>query len=289
MVDTKRFIHNGDYYYFNSISPSAKNISINESSISLLYVGQSSQLTAIIAPGSALDKSVTWSSSDTSIATVDNTWLVTCVTPWECTITATTSNWLTATCAVNAGGGGWTYYDFTTMTTATFTTLFPNGANVYMTEWTWIWNNTTWTKWAATRLISTSWVPNKLELFYKGFRGGSAWWVVWVNPTSVTTTSNDWQNLATSWWTYDGSNTSWRVGTNVLYNSSSTYAVAHSEYVWEIDFSNWAWNYYKDWTQIANWIYSSYATLKSNLSGNIYLECCWVWNCKLEKVWYKIS
>lgn len=289
MADIRWFIQNWDYYFFGNASPQPRSIVLDKSEITFVSVGQTSQLTATIWPASAIDKSVTWNSSDTSVATVDNNWLVTCVSLWNCTITATTSNWLTATCSITQDENPRTYYDFTSMTTATFETLFPNRSYVTMTEWTWIWNNTTWTKWAATRLISTSWVPNKLELFYKGFRGGSAWWVVWVNPTSVTTTSNDRQNLATSWWTYDGSNTSWRVGTNVLYNSSSTYAVAHSEYVWEIDFSNWVWNYYKDWTQIANWVYSSYATLKSNLSGNIYLECCWVWNCKLEKVWYKIS
>ena len=74
-------------------------ISLDKSSISLTTVWQTEQLTATVLPDDAR-QTVTWTSSNTSIATVDSTWLVTCVTPWTCTITATTVNWLTATCAV---------------------------------------------------------------------------------------------------------------------------------------------------------------------------------------------
>lgn len=74
-------------------------ISLDKSSISLTTVWQTEQITATLTPADTTS-TVTWSSSDTTVATVDNTWLVTCVTPWECTITATTSNGLTATCEV---------------------------------------------------------------------------------------------------------------------------------------------------------------------------------------------
>lgn len=87
-------------------------ISLNQSSITLSTVWQTSQLVATLTPADSTSK-VTWSSSNTSIATVSSTWLVTCVTPWTCTITATTSNWLTATCSVSASTV--IYYDFTTV------------------------------------------------------------------------------------------------------------------------------------------------------------------------------
>lgn len=79
--------------------PSPTSIVLDKSSISLTTIWQTEQLTATIEP-TISDHSITWSSDDTTVATVSTTWLVTCVTPWDCTITATTVNWLTATCTV---------------------------------------------------------------------------------------------------------------------------------------------------------------------------------------------
>ena len=79
--------------------PFPSRITLDKSYISLTTVGQTEQLTATLTP-TICDQSVTWSSDDTTIATVSTTGLVTCVTPWECTITATTVNGLTATCSV---------------------------------------------------------------------------------------------------------------------------------------------------------------------------------------------
>ena len=92
MSDIKRFINNWDYYYFwENIPVHISGISLNKSTISLAVVWQTYQLTATITPTWYVDSgAINWSSSDTSIATVSNTWLVTCVTPWTCTITATT-------------------------------------------------------------------------------------------------------------------------------------------------------------------------------------------------------
>jgi len=79
--------------------PNPTSIVLDKSVISLTTVWQTEQLTATIEP-TVSDKTITWSSDDTAVATVDTTWLVTCVTPWECTITATTVNGLTASCSV---------------------------------------------------------------------------------------------------------------------------------------------------------------------------------------------
>ena len=78
--------------------PYPTSILLNKSAISLTTVWQTEQLTATIKP-TVSDKTITWTTSDSTVATVVNG-LVTCVTPWNCTITATTVNGLIATCGV---------------------------------------------------------------------------------------------------------------------------------------------------------------------------------------------
>lgn len=76
-------------------------VTLDKSSINLTTVWDTEQLTATISPSNAEDTAVTWSSSDTTVATVSDTWLVTCITPWTATITVTTHDWgYTATCGV---------------------------------------------------------------------------------------------------------------------------------------------------------------------------------------------
>lgn len=80
--------------------PFPTSIVLDKNSINLTTIWQTEQLTATIQP-TVSDKTINWTSSDTTVATVSTTWLVTCVTPWTCTITATTVNWLTASCSVS--------------------------------------------------------------------------------------------------------------------------------------------------------------------------------------------
>lgn len=64
-------------------------------------VGHSQTLTAIITPTDAYDKTVTWKSSDTSVAVVSNNGIVTIVGDGTATITATTNDGgFTASCVV---------------------------------------------------------------------------------------------------------------------------------------------------------------------------------------------
>ncbi|MBQ6497959.1 MAG: S-layer homology domain-containing protein [Bacilli bacterium] len=74
------------------------NISLSTTKFSL-EIGKSRNLTVTITPSNALDKSVTWTSSDNSIARVNNG-VVTAVASGKATITATTVNNLKATCVV---------------------------------------------------------------------------------------------------------------------------------------------------------------------------------------------
>ena len=74
-------------------------ITLNTNSISI-EKGNTETLTATISPAEAEDKSVTWTSSNPSVATVNASGVVTAVAAGEATITATASNGLTATCTV---------------------------------------------------------------------------------------------------------------------------------------------------------------------------------------------
>lgn len=66
-----------------------------------IAVGANRQLTPTVAPSNATNKSVTYSSSNTSKATVNNTGLVTGIAAGTATITVTTADGAkTATCAV---------------------------------------------------------------------------------------------------------------------------------------------------------------------------------------------
>ncbi len=71
-----------------------------------ISVGSTSQLTATVTPSSATEKGVTWSSSNTAVATVSDKGLVKAVSSGTATITATTvDGGYTATCEVTAGSG----------------------------------------------------------------------------------------------------------------------------------------------------------------------------------------
>ncbi len=82
----------------------ATGVTISPTSLELAK-GKTGTLTATVAPSNATDKSVTWTSSDTSVATVSNG-TVTAVAAGTATITAKTSNGKTATATVTVTGTG---------------------------------------------------------------------------------------------------------------------------------------------------------------------------------------
>ncbi len=81
-------------------------ITLNKTSTSI-SVGNSEKLTAKVTPNNATDKSVTWTSSDNSVATVAPDGTVTAVKAGTATITATAEggNGTSATCTVTVTGG----------------------------------------------------------------------------------------------------------------------------------------------------------------------------------------
>ncbi|GAA3617722.1 hypothetical protein GCM10022396_40410 [Flavivirga amylovorans] len=93
-------------------------VSVSPTSASLL-VGQTIGLTETVNPNNANDKTVVWSSNNTSVATVNSNGLVTAIGDGSATITVTTNDGgFTATSTItvtSSGGGGFTeilYDDF---------------------------------------------------------------------------------------------------------------------------------------------------------------------------------
>lgn len=123
--------------------PFPESITLDKNSIAMDTVGQTEQLTATLSP-TPCDQSITWSSDDTTIATVSTSWLVTCVTPWECTITATTVNGLTATCGVT-DQSWWQPWANTILYMPLDSTNTVNDLSSNSNNWTISWTVTFWT------------------------------------------------------------------------------------------------------------------------------------------------
>ena len=82
-----------------------ENITFNKSETSI-YVGGTETLTATITPGDVINNTLTWSSSDTNVATVDQSGLVTAKKLGTATITATATDGsgVSASCVVTVTG-----------------------------------------------------------------------------------------------------------------------------------------------------------------------------------------
>ena len=64
------------------------NVTVNPATVKLTSKGQTTQLSAIVLPSNAENKSIVWSTSNASVATVDNNGVITAVANGNATITA---------------------------------------------------------------------------------------------------------------------------------------------------------------------------------------------------------
>ena len=105
-------------------------VTLNKNSTSLT-VGSTETLTATVSPNNATNKNVTWSSSNTSVATVSNG-TITPVSAGNATITVTTTDGsYTATCTVTvSASGGEESGDYTVSTTALTSSDITSGIKV---------------------------------------------------------------------------------------------------------------------------------------------------------------
>ena len=76
-------------------------ITLNKNEIVLSGVGKTTKLIATIEPKDSNNKTITWTSSNQNIATVDKNGIILAKAPGSCKITAKTSNGKTASCTVN--------------------------------------------------------------------------------------------------------------------------------------------------------------------------------------------
>ena len=76
-------------------------ISLSPSSIKFTSIGDTKQITATVLPASAANKTLTWKSSNTSVAKVSASGVVTSVGDGSCTITATSTDGSNITSSIN--------------------------------------------------------------------------------------------------------------------------------------------------------------------------------------------
>lgn len=114
LVDNYEVLEMAEVRYYQELEAVEKvsSVTLDKSAMDL-KVDDHGQLTANIAPSTAVNKNVTWSSSNYDVATVDSNGLVTAVAAGTATITATTvDGGKTATCLVTvsrkstSNGGG---------------------------------------------------------------------------------------------------------------------------------------------------------------------------------------
>ena len=123
----------------------ASGITLSPASLAM-KVGESDNLTATLTPTFATNTTITWTTDDEDVATVDATGKVTAVGEGEANITATTSNGETATCEVTVATNvvkvesvtiSDTTLSLTEGETATLTaTVSPEGATDKKVTWT---------------------------------------------------------------------------------------------------------------------------------------------------------
>lgn len=180
----KRIVKWANYYFFWDNRPThASGITLNKNSITLNNVWDTEQLTATVTPEDAVNKKVLWSSSDTSIATVSSTGLVTCVTPGSCTITATCAD----------GGASTSCSVSNAMIVDLLLVWWWAGwwcATSWYCRWWWGWG--WWWITYCSNFELTQWNTYNIHIW--------SWWWILANWCPSCVYNNDWLLLYSWWW-----------------------------------------------------------------------------------------
>ena len=113
LVSSDKLVAKGKIYNITVKTKKVSSISLNKTSASLLIGGTVELSVSNVSPSDALDKTVTWSSSNTSVATVNASGVVTAEAAGSATITATANDGSgkTATCSVTVYPEGTIVWD----------------------------------------------------------------------------------------------------------------------------------------------------------------------------------
>ncbi len=106
------------WYEAKKIAAQVSGVTVSPEEVAL-KTGESIDLTATVQPGTAVNRNVTWSSSDPDVATVDQNGAVTALRSGSTVITVTTEEGgFTASCSVQVGAGSITYLEFSSPSVA---------------------------------------------------------------------------------------------------------------------------------------------------------------------------
>lgn len=232
-------------------------VTLNESEL-VLSAWDTYQLEATVAPADATDKSVTWRSTDTSVATVDNNWLVTCVSNWQCQIIVTTVDGnYTASCSIQTISTEWWFF---------------------YTDWVYYWDksNTKKTK-LSSKAFDYVLYDRKYNTFY-----WQSWTTFWIINSSF-----DWFTWTTytlyDWWTWSivakwdyiiftWKNSSWYYWARIsraFKRSTKTLTYSSSSQSWSYQFWNSLYSYIpNDSTYAAYWTWNASYVYFVNLASS---------------------
>lgn len=247
-------------------------VSLNKSSLEL-NAWETFQLIATITPADAWEQWVTWYSSNTSVATVSSSWLVTFIWDGNCTVTATTVDWwYTASCSVECISFAPVDTCFWYTWTVQSITLKPHQYcfEVRWAEWWcsifhwncwWKWWYSSWKYNVNSQQTFYIYVWGKWNTWIKWFYWWRNWWWWVLNLNCYQCETN---NLWSWWWATDIATLNCPMGTDSYYrytrdnNSYNSRIIVAWGWWWAEDAAWWAWwwtiwCWWNWWTQNYAW------------------------------------